>query len=45
SIAFAESLMSESVVKSIRSDNSALNYDIEMPFLFNDANFKEQKHL
>ncbi|CAI2197739.1 16304_t:CDS:1, partial [Funneliformis geosporum] len=43
SIAFAESLTSESVVGSIGSDNSALNYDIEMPFLFNNANFERAR--
>ncbi|CAI2175262.1 4302_t:CDS:2 [Funneliformis geosporum] len=43
SIAFAESLTSESVVGSIRNDNSALNYDIEMPFLFNNANFERAR--
>ncbi|CAG8761444.1 13488_t:CDS:1, partial [Funneliformis caledonium] len=45
SIAFAESLTSESVVGSIGSDNSALNYDIEMPFLFNNANFERARTL
>ncbi|CAG8560481.1 5293_t:CDS:1, partial [Funneliformis caledonium] len=45
SIAFAESLTSESVIGSIGSNNSALNYDIEMPFLFNNANFKRARTL
>ena len=31
--------MSESVIKSIRSNNSILNYDIEMLFSFNNVNF------
>ncbi|CAG8737278.1 259_t:CDS:1, partial [Funneliformis caledonium] len=45
SIAFAKSFTSESVVGSIGSDNNALNYDIEMPFLFNNANFKKARTL
>ncbi|CAG8676719.1 5853_t:CDS:1, partial [Funneliformis caledonium] len=36
SIAFAKRLESESVVGSIESDNNTLNYDIEMPSLFNN---------
>ncbi|CAI2180327.1 13643_t:CDS:2 [Funneliformis geosporum] len=43
SIAFAKSLTSESVVGSIKSNNNndLLNYDIEMPFLFNNDNFEK----
>ncbi len=43
SIALAESLTSENVIESIRSDNSALNLDMEMPFLFNDINFERTR--
>src|SRR6266540_2199923 len=39
SVAFAESLTSESVIESVGSDNSILNYDIEIPFPFNNINF------
>ncbi|CAG8725172.1 2102_t:CDS:2, partial [Funneliformis caledonium] len=45
SIAIAESLTLESVIGSIGSDNSALNYDIEMLFLFNNANFERARTL
>src|SRR6266498_1418073 len=39
SVTFAESLMSESIIESIGSDNNILNYDIEMSFSFNNVNF------
>jgi len=39
SVAFAESLILENIIESIRSDNSILNYDIEMLFPFNNINF------
>ena len=31
--------MSESIIESVGSDNSILNYDIEIPFPFNNINF------
>src|SRR6266540_1513807 len=37
--------MSESVIKSIRSNNSILNYDIEMLFSFNNVNFDRVRTL
>ncbi|CAI2191101.1 14134_t:CDS:2, partial [Funneliformis geosporum] len=45
SIAFARSLTSESVTRSIESDNNndLLNYDIKMPFLFNNDNFEKAR--
>ncbi|CAI2191672.1 14668_t:CDS:2 [Funneliformis geosporum] len=45
SIAFAGSLTSESVARSIESDNNndLLNYNIKMPFLFNNDNFERAR--
>jgi len=43
SIALAESLISENFVKSIGSDDGTLNFDMEMPFLFNDVNFERAR--
>jgi len=45
SIAFAESLTSENVIESIGSDNSILNYDIEISFSFNNINFNRARIL
>ncbi len=45
SIAFAKSLMSESIIESIGNDNSMLNYDIKMPFPFNNINFNRARIL
>ena len=43
SIALAESLTSENFVESIGSDDGTLNFDMEMPFLFNDVNFERAR--
>jgi len=45
SIAFAKSLTLKSIVRSIGSNNSALNYNIEMPFFFNNTNFENARTL
>jgi len=37
--------MSESIIESIGNDNSMLNYDIKMPFPFNNINFNRARIL
>ncbi len=45
SVTFAKSLTSESIIENIKSNNSILNYDIEMPFFFNNVNFDRARTL